>query len=516
MEALVNRLKQHYGLSEEEFARLTREPSFSFIPTIEKDLAVITAVNRIKKAIENDEKVLVYGDYDTDGIMATSIMIRSFHLLGKAASFFVPSRYVDGYGLTMENAEKIAKSGYSLVILVDNGVSCLQEVSFLLSKGIETIIIDHHELPSVLPPSLALIHPVTLPYGDVPVSAGYLSFLFSICLLGKVDDYLLTLGAISTISDMMPMKSHNRVLVALALRNIRKHKYPEILTLAERTLIDETALSMSVIPMINAIGRMEEDHTLSRLVHYFADLENKDKPKIAAWMREVNEARKKATLAASERLRPEEQLPSITVVGHLKEGLNGLLANRLLNMYRKPVAVFSSAKSDPSLYVGSLRADDGFNVMEFEKSIESLLVKGGGHAYAGGVSIKKSDYGAFKDAFEKYAFRHPLLPKKVDAVELELSEVNMESYRSLRLFGPFGHDYPAPSFVIRDVPLSSLRFVKEGQMMKTPLANGIYLLSFDFARPSLIDPDEKVDLKGTLTFEEYRGSVSLTFRCEKA
>ena len=515
MDDLKTRLLQHYGLSEEDFARVSREPSFSSLPRIDKDLAVVTAKSRIEAAIKANEKILVYGDFDTDGIMATSIMVSCFHKLGKAASFFIPSRYVDGYGLTMDNAMRIARSGYRLVILVDNGVTCLQEVSYLLSQGIETIIIDHHELPSVLPPSYSIIHPSLLPYGDYPVSAGYLCFMFSVALLGYADDYLMTLGAISTISDCMPLHGHNREIVALALRHIRKNNYPEITMLCDRALIDETVLSMTVVPAINAVGRMVEDHTIARVVHYFSDEGQERKPALAEWMRGINEQRKAATGAAMERIRPETNLPAITVVGRLQVGLNGLLANRLLSTYHKPVAVFSPAANDPSIYVGSLRSKEGFNVIEFERSIEPLLVKAGGHAFAGGVSIKKEDYGAFKDAFEKFAFRHPLTDEKEELVPLLLSEVTMDSYRLIRKFGPFGHDYPEPTFLIEGLALSSLRWSTDGKYLSTPLGYGVKMFSFSYPKPSVIDSEAKVDLKGTLHLEDYRGKVTLTFRCEK-
>lgn len=515
MDDLHTRLLRHFNITEEEFARISREPSFSDIPTLENELSAKTAASRIERAIQNNEKIIVYGDYDTDGIMATSILIRTFHMLGKAASFFIPSRYQDGYGLTMENAEKIASKGFSLVILVDNGVTCLQEVSFLLSKGVETIIIDHHELPSVLPPALATIHPALIPYGEYPVSAGYLCFLFSICLLHRVDEYLLTLGALSTISDCMPLHGHNRTIVALALRKIRKYQYREIVTLAERALIDESLLSMVVIPTINAVGRMVEDHRISRVVHYFSDTEDEGKADIAEWMKSINSARKEATRAAMERIRPELELPAITVIGHLLEGLNGLLANRLLSAYNKPVAVFSSAKSDPTLYVGSIRAKEGFNVMDFEKSIAPLLAKGGGHAYAGGVSIKKERYGDFKDAFEKYAFRHPLIKEEEDFVPILLSEINMEGYRELRKFGPFGHDYPEPTLLLQDVPVSSLSWNRDGRFLMTELGAGVKIMSFSYPKPSLINFDDKVSLSGNLRLEEYRAQVTLVFRCDK-
>ena len=194
---------------------------------------------------------------------------------------------------------------------------------------------------------------------------------------------------------------------------------------------------------------------------------------------------------------------------------SGLLANRLLNEYKKPIAVFSTAKSDPSLYVGSLRSKEGFNVVEFEKSISSIIVKGGGHAYAGGVSILKENYGAFKDAFEKYAFRHPLIEENKQLVPLLLSELNMESYRVLRSFGPFGHDHQEPTFLIKDLPVSSLYWSRDGRYLVTELGKGVKLLSFTYAKPSLINPSDKVSLSGTMHLEEYRGQVSLVFRAEK-
>ena len=176
---LKEELLRHYRLSEADYASLCLPPDIRNIPFIDGDASVVAAVKRIHEALERQEKIIVYGDYDCDGIMATSIMVYAFGKLGQKVASYIPSRYLDGYGLTLGNAEKIAKAGYKLVILVDNGVSCEKEVSYLFSQGVDTIIIDHHELPPSLPPSLALIHPDTLRYGSDPVSAGYLSFLYS-------------------------------------------------------------------------------------------------------------------------------------------------------------------------------------------------------------------------------------------------------------------------------------------------------------------------------------------------
>ena len=272
---------------------------------------------------------------------------------------------------------------------------------------------------------------------------------------------------------------------------------------------------MNVIPAINAIGRIIEDTKINKVVHYFSDLSDADKPALAEWMKSVNLNRKDATKSALERLTFEVDAPAVVVVGRLPEGLNGLLANRILHEVHKPVAVFSIAKSDPSLYVGSLRGEEGFNVMEFEDYAKDYIVKGGGHAFAGGVSIKREDFESFKKAFEQFAAAHPICITPKEAIPLLLSEVTMDTYRELRRFGPFGHDYEAPKFEIADLPVSSLQWSRDGKYLSSPLGYGVKLFSFSYSKPENIGMDDKVTLRGELGLEEYRGNVTLTFRCEK-
>ncbi len=514
MESLRQRIASFYGIDEEECARLTREPSFSDIPTLSDALAAKSMKERILRAIENKEKVIIYGDYDTDGIMATSILYYCFHKLGRNVQFYIPSRYTDGYALTMENAKKIVSAGYSLVILVDNGISCLQEVSYLLSKGVETLIIDHHSVPAALPPSVATVHPELLHYGTVPVSAGYMSYLFSIELLEENDPYLMMLGALSTISDLMPLKDHNRTIVALALRYIRKYKPQEIYLLAGTTYIDETTLAMSVIPAINAVGRLLEDRSISRVVHYFAD-ENSDKEKLAAWLLDINQARKNATSEAAKLIQPEQSACAIVVVGRLKEGLNGLLANKLLTEYGKPVAVLSPSSVEKDCYVGSARMLDGQNLMEFIEGNKSLFVKAGGHPHAGGFTIRKEDYPAFKKGFEDYVYDHPSVQTKVNPIPLSVDEVTMDSYRLIRLFGPFGHGYPEPVFLLRDVPYQKLFFFHNDEMARMEFPSGARFVSFTYGKNALDAAKVYVPFRGKMRLREYRGRIELSFQGDK-
>ena len=206
MESLKERLLKYYSWDEEEFAANTREPSFSSFPDLFGDKEAQKARERIFLVGRKKEKVLLYGDYDTDGIMGTSILHACLRGIGIEPAYFIPSRYMDGYGLNQTNAEKIAKAGYSLLLLIDNGVSCGKEIAFLREKGVDVIVIDHHSILGEIPSCCAFLHPQTLGIGKdgFNISAGLLSFLFSRFLLGRDDPYLLCLGAVSTPSSILP------------------------------------------------------------------------------------------------------------------------------------------------------------------------------------------------------------------------------------------------------------------------------------------------------------------------
>ena len=510
-----SRLIEYLQLTQEDSARLSREPSFDSIPRIDEEPSVKRAISLIRQTMEERKKIIVYGDYDTDGVMATSIIMRCFHKLHYAASFYLPTRYQDGYGLTMDNARKIADKGYSLVILVDNGVSCLDAVSFLLSRGIQTVIIDHHDLPSSLPPAAAIVHDQLLKYGQYPVCAGFLCFLFSVAWLGEVDDYLLTLAAISLIGDLMPIRGHNSEMVRLALRNIRANKYPEIMTMTDKSRIDETVLGMEIIPQINAVGRIVEDHTINRLVHYFADLDFKNKLPVAAFMRETNEARKTLTIEASAKITLDPFASANVVVANLKEGLNGLLANRLLSQNGLPTVVFSPANSDPDCYVGSLRCKDDLDVMVALESLSAYTVRFGGHPHAAGVTIKKKDYAIFREEFLRYVARNKGKGEKErEPMEIFLHECTMDSFRVIREFGPYGMDYREPRFILRNVPVDSFQYSMRSGCLLTPLPGGARLIGFKYHKEDFVDK-QRADFVVRFGLNEFRGKVTLDIIAEK-
>ena len=512
MDAFLEKIKNYYNLDEEGFLALLQKPSFSNIPLIGHDSNAIKAKERIYKAIENKEKILIYGDYDCDGIMSTSIIYYCFLALKKNASFFIPSRYNDGYGLNLENAKRIASKGYSLIICVDNGVSCLEPIKYLKDKGIDVIIIDHHEIGESLPEAISIIHDDLLQYGDIHVSAGYLCFLFSILLLNKVDPYLLVLGAVSTISDVMSIKKYNRELVSIALGLINKNKYETIFNLTSKTYIDEKVLGMEIVPCINAMGRIDKGYKTARLVHYFA-LDSASLSSDATLASTYNTNRKAMTKNALDNIDIDDSNSSIAILTDLDEGLNGLLATRLEKSLSKPTAIFSPSFKNKDELAGSLRSRPGLDLIEFISTLEDMPLRSGGHSFAAGICIKKEDFPLFASKFEQYSLSHPFIEPKKNEIEISLEDISIENYKKIRMLGPFGHDYEEPKFLVKNIPASILNFNRVG-FLSTKLDEKTSLFSFDIKQD--IKNKETISLSGKFELNEYKGNFSIRFNCIEA
>ncbi len=515
MSELLEKLCNYYKISKEEYEKISLPPSFSNIPLLDDDPSVRKAIEKLNEIKNNNGKVLVYGDYDTDGVMSTSILVRSLREYGIKAEGYLPSRYLDGYGLTVANVEKIKQSGYSLIFTCDNGVTAHEALKKAKELGLEVIILDHHEFDDTKPECDIIIHPQTTNYGEIEISAGYLSFIFSHALLGKKDDYLLCLGAISTLSDMMPLLGYNREIVRLMLKCLEKNPYEEITMLTDKRHFDESVFQMEIIPKINSIGRIEKNGTINRLVKYFVNREHEVNEKIAAWVNEENEKRKELTKNALDEVSISSSDAAIVVETSLPEGLNGLLASRLLNTYQKPVAVFSPMEKDPNLLVGSLRSMDGVDILDVFKNIRVPLVSKGGHPFAGGCSIKKEDFDAFKKDFVFFALKHKIMAKNEESIEIKLGDCNMKTYRLIESFSPFGMSWSAPKFLLKDLNPTTFTYIKGGKYLSMNLSENTKILSFSLNQDSF-EADGKVSLLLNFKLNEYRGKISLNLLAERA
>ena len=507
MNSFLKKLLDYYAITEEAYTILGKAPSFSSLPDISSSLEVQKAIKSLQEIKEKKQRILIYGDYDCDGVSSSSILLRSFKEFGLDAEAYLPSRYLDGYGLNLANVEKAHKAGYSAIFTCDNGVSASEAVSLVLKEGMKLLVLDHHEYKEPLPGLTALIHPKTVNLLSPEVSAGFLSYLFGRALLKRDDEYLVCLAGMSTLSDTMPLSKYNRDVVRLALNYLNANQYEEFTLLTSKTHFDETLLAMDIIPKINAIGRLEQGTSINRLLLYFAGDNKEKKPIIANWMNEVNTKRKELTKEAESSLSLDPNEEAILVNTNLPEGLNGLLASRLLSEYGKPVAVFSKDSKNPGVLVGSLRSKEGFNILKALEGCQAPLLAGGGHAYAGGVSILESDLPLFKKDFIYAAIKHKLMPTRNKSIPLDIAEATMENYQLLRAFAPFGEGNEHPSFRLVS-PIDQLAFSLDGKYLSTRLSPSVRLFSFSLGSKDF--PKEgTATLSLHMALNEWKGRLSL-------
>lgn len=511
---LLDTLLEYYKISKDEFDYISRPINeislfdVSKIPDIEK------IINRVNLAIDNKEKIIVYGDYDCDGICSTSIVVKTFELLNYPVSYYIPSRYLDGYGLNIKNVEKIAEKGYKLIITVDNGISANEAIDRANELGIDVIVIDHHEVPPEMVNAIGIIHPIVSHISSIIGSGGYMSLFFSRALLNRYDDYLVTLAGLSTISDLMELKDYNRDVVRLALDNFANKKYYALSLLKDNKLISEKTFALEIAPKINAVGRIKEDTSVNNLVEFLTTNDRDRIEELAIWIKEINEERKNLTKDALANLTSLKIDDGICIKTDLKEGLIGLIANRLLNEYKVPAIVFTVDQANPKLLKGSIRSKEGFNVTKAFASLDKYLVSGGGHALAGGLAIKESDFSAFQKDFMSLCKQHKLEEDNKDYIEISCYDITKENYNIIKKFSPFGMGYEEPSFVIQKLPSRGLSFISYGKHLSTQLSLNSKLLGFNMNERD-VKKNPFIDIYGHFNESEFRGYVSLEFRIDK-
>lgn len=513
MDNLKKRLLDYYQIDEEGYLKLTTPLSFSVLRDISNQKAVKDTISFLETIKENKEKVLVYGDYDCDGVMSSSILVLALREFGITVNGYLPSRYLDGYGLNVANVEKIAKSGYKVIFTTDNGVTAKEALNKARELGIKTIVLDHHEF-SETPPCDYLLHPSLFrKKEEVPISAGHLAFLFSKALLKRYDPYLLVLGATSTLSDTMPLKDDNRMLVRLGISALNEYSFPSFSLLYSEGDIDEESLTLSIIPKINAVGRLEKDTKINRLLSFFT-LESPSKEKLAFYFNECNEKRKNLTKVKAEEISLKEGEKGIVYFSDLPEGINGLLASKLEAKYKKPVAIFSESELFKDRYLASLRAPKNFDLLVSLSKMSVSFLSMGGHPQAMGCSINKGDLNLFKKEFLSLCSKASFEEKEDKYVPLLENELNSETYDLVCSFGPFGKEFEKPKFLLSNLSPLTFSYLKDGRYLSTKI-NNVSLLSFEFGK-DFFEGKKSVNLIGYFHENFYLGQKRLQFIVEKA
>ena len=488
---------------------------------------MVLAVDRIIKAINNKEKILIYGDYDVDGI--TSITVVKNFLLERGANVtqYIPNRLNEGYGLNKDAIKKIADDGVNLIITVDCGISGIEEVDYANSLGLEVIVTDHHEVGEVLPNAIAVVDAKrkdsTYPFRELAgVGVGF-KLIQAIAQRLELEEkeYLkyLDIVCIGTISDIVPLVDENRVIAKLGLKLVEVTKNVGLKALLEASgykKIDSFTVSFGLAPRINACGRMGKE---KEALNLFLTQDENEAKKIALRLNEYNKERqdieKRIYEDAVNKIEKSEKNKQVLVLGseNWHHGVIGIVASKITDLYFKPSILICFEEDEGK---GSGRSIPGFDLYESLTNCSENLEKFGGHAMAVGVSLKKENFEKFKEEFEKYAQNSnicdiiPII--KIDE-EITLEDINIKAVEELNMLEPFGEANKMPLFMYKNLKIHSIRTLSEGKHIKLTLKdNNFYIDSIGFNLGHLAEEyqiGDKVDVVGSLEINKFNGRESV-------
>ncbi len=456
------------GITDFEAARSFFRPSIEHLHDPMLMLDMDKAVERTRKAIENQEGILVYGDYDVDGTTAVALMYSFLQTIHQGLlAYYIPDRYTEGYGVSFQGIDHAAEKGISLIIALDCGIRSVDKVNYALDKGIDFIICDHHIPGETIPNAYAVLDPKRndCPYPFKELSGCGIGFkliqaLIANGLSAQDPSVYLDLVALSVAADIVPITGENRVLAYFGLQRINKQAREGIQVLlksskekAQTKDITITDLVFSVAPKINAAGRIEHG---SRSVEMLITNDRKEAEEIGVLINQTNMRRcdidTKMTAEAFALIEADQYFAAnkstVLFQAHWHKGVVGIVASRVLEKYYKPTIILTQ---NDGIVTGSARSIRNFDIHAALSRCADLLIQFGGHAFAAGMSLKPENLDAFIARFESVAqqqLREEDLQEVID-IDLEISpeEISPKFYRVLKQFAPFGPGNMAPVFL---------------------------------------------------------------------
>lgn len=439
-------------------------------------------VSLILKTISNKEKIVVYGDYDVDGICSVSILYRTFKLMNYEIGYYVPNRYEDGYGLTIKRVEQMKEKGYSLIICVDNGIKAFEAIKRAKEYGMNVIVLDHHQKEETLPEFDLYLHPEYSEFSHYNMCGASVCYYLSNALLAKSDEICLTLAGIATIGDVMPLIEQNKYLVSKSIEYLNKNKYKAINMLkTDNSKYDETVISMQIVPKLNSIGRMHKTSVINKLVRYLTTDNQSELDTLSKFIIETNDTRKKITEEYFNKL--DKSIYNYKIIVEkdetMLEGINGILASRFANKYNLPSIIFSLDESK-EYYKGSARSIGDFNIIDLFKDC-SYIEAYGGHKSAAGLTIKKENYDNFVEDLVNKTKDNLYENNVLEVIEIEEEEISYKAYMDLLKFSPFGEGNPSPLFVVKNVDFARVGTTKDKKHISVNFNKEVNLIGFNLA-----------------------------------
>lgn len=484
------------------------------------------AVQRILNAIKEQHKTIIYGDYDVDGITSVTVLKKYLEERGLEVGTYIPNRLNEGYGLNKEAVKKIADQGYTLIITVDCGISCIEEIEYANELGIEVIVTDHHEPGEEIPKCLAVIDAKRkdnhYPFNQLAGVGVVFKLIQAISIKLNLDakEYLkyLDIVCVGTISDIVPLVDENRVITKLGLKLVERTKNIGLKTLLDSTgykEINSTTISFGIAPRINACGRMGGE---IEALHLFLTNDLQEAKQISEKLNKYNterqEIEKQIFKQALELVENEEE-KSCIVLGKegWHHGIIGIVASKITDIYFKPSILICFEGKEGK---GSGRSIPGFDLHDAVMNCNTYVEKFGGHSMAIGINVKKENFEKFKKEFETYTQNshiNDIIPIiKIDR-EVDIRKINIQDIKDLKLLEPYGEANKMPLFLIKNLKIQAIRTLSEGKHIKLKLGIDNYIIdAIGFNMGNIADKyliGDKVDVVGSLEINEFGGNENI-------
>ena len=437
-------------------------------PFLFKDMAI--AVKRINDALGKKERIMVYGDYDVDGVTAVALVYRFLQQYSSNLDYYIPDRYDEGYGVSKQGIDFAYEGGVKLIIVLDCGIKAVDEIQYAKDKGIDFIICDHHVPDEILPPAIAILNAKrkdgTYPYGDLSGCGVGFKLLQAFAQSNNIPFSelvpLLDLCAVSIASDIVPIMGENRILAYHGLRQLSQGPSVGLKAIIDICGLTGKEITLSDViykigPRLNASGRIENG---SESVELLICKEPAKAQQKAAQINHYNEQRKDLDKVMTEQanqivaslVHKSDQKGIVIYNEEWHKGVIGIVASRLTEIYFRPAVVLTC---DGGLATGSARSVAGFDIYKAIESCRDILENFGGHTYASGLTLKVEHVPEFKRRFEEYVDKN-ILPGQTDAIleindMLDFQDISRQFFYDLKRFQPFGPENPKPLFCTRNV-----------------------------------------------------------------
>lgn len=469
----------------EDAALLLGEGELLSDPMRMRDMDLL--VERVHRAVDQGEKIVIYGDYDVDGITATAMMLFYLESIGATVFYKLPSREGDGYGLSREVIDLLVRKNVKLVLTVDNGISALDEAEYAAAKGLDLVITDHHLPPPVLPKALAVVDPLRQDDESPAKNLSGVGVAFKVicalegCPPEELLPYYGDLVAVGTVADMMSLTGENRTLVRQGVECLETTQHCGLQTLLagcglEGKPLSAENISFGLAPRLNAAGRMEKpDDALQLLLTEDEEEAQQLVEQLNSWNTQRQAIEQGIADELTERIDADPaaaRRPVLVVWGHgYHQGVIGIVASRLVERYGKPAIVCTV--DEEGLVRGSGRSFAGFSLYSAIASCSDLLDRFGGHDLAAGLSMQEENLPAFVERINEYAAGCSMeAPALVVDGEFRPDQVTVDEVDQLALLAPFGNGNPSPVFVFSGARIDNVYPVSEGRHVRLRLSKG--------------------------------------------